>query len=341
MAAGWMSIPNPPDLDGERLFKLSLSTLLLGEVERAGGDAAAWESAVRERVPYHPAGRNPEDKIARPESVPSGDARDGEIALLEHLRKLEGAEERLNFLYREAEAGLEALLVDPVELGEAWDPARWIGPEATWDALAAWSGPEDAFARALSRQLGVTWIAVGAEGQLAQALSDELSAVSCPASDLVETVEKNTATSGSRVVLIAVGDAGLDVLDGMRDHAGLRDRVLALVAVGVPIWGRPGAEGPLSEGARRDWMDANFRHESLDTEAQRLTPYCAIQWLDWSGLSPDGLGFGHARFGAPGGLAEAPRIDSVDLGPVPVDIDRTLLVRALAATVGVLVLCKR
>lgn len=339
-----MSVPSPPDLDGERLFKLAMSTLLLGQVESDGGDAVAWERAVREGVPYHPAGRLPEQKLLRPELFKApGDALDGELGLVQRLAQLNTVPERLDYMYKQSEAGFEARAGDPNELGDAWDPARWIAPEASWDALAGWSGGDTAFSSTLRRQLRATWVGVGLSEAHAKALEGELSGVCCSAQTLVETVEPLTEAADARIILVLEGDEGLPALDIFRDHAGLRDRTLAVVALGVPLWGRPGAEGALSEGARRDWMDAHFRHERLDTEAQRLTPYCAVQFLDWNADPPGagGIGLASARFGPPKGLTEAPRIESVDLGPVPLDTAPALLVRALAATVGVLVLSKR
>ncbi|TNE88281.1 MAG: hypothetical protein EP330_15270 [Deltaproteobacteria bacterium] len=341
-AAAWLAVPRPPALDGERLFKLSLATLFLGEVEAAGGDAEAWEAACGRWVPYHPAGREPEDKVQRPGTYkPPGEAQPGELALLEQLAKRTDVASRLAYLYREAEAGLEARMADPAELGADWDLSRWLGPELTWEKLAAWRAEDTRAGDALRRQLDVHWLCT--PGPLADALASAVGAAAVDASAVLSWIEAHAPDRDQRVVLVGCGEDGLAQLELLRTEPGLRDRVLAVVAVGVPIWGREDGEGTLSPGARRDWMDANFRHEVLDTEANRLTPYCAMQWLDLDAgeVGAHGVSLGQARFGPPRGHQDALRIESVDLGPVVVGIDHGVLARALVATVAVLVLSKR
>jgi len=53
VAAGiaWVQWPRPPELDGERWFKVTLATLLRGRVESEGGDADRWEQTVVRLVP--------------------------------------------------------------------------------------------------------------------------------------------------------------------------------------------------------------------------------------------------------------------------------------------------
>ena len=47
LAAGWLMWPRPPSLDGERWFKITLATLLLGEVDAAGEDQDVWANQLR------------------------------------------------------------------------------------------------------------------------------------------------------------------------------------------------------------------------------------------------------------------------------------------------------
>ena len=42
MWAAWLTIPRPPDLDWERLFKVALATVIRGDVEAAGADVDEW-----------------------------------------------------------------------------------------------------------------------------------------------------------------------------------------------------------------------------------------------------------------------------------------------------------
>lgn len=342
MVAGWLAVARPPALDGERLFKLTLATLLLGETEAAGGDGSVWEKACRTWVPYHPAVQHPERLLTHPQRRPSdGAAREGELALREKLAARSGLEERLRYLYEEDEAGLEARMADPSALGDAWDLSRWVAHDLSWDTVAAWSEGDNRAGDALARAMDATWLCT--EGGLAEALSGVVTVARVSAVDIRAVAEEQLASGVGRLVLVLEGEPGLAILDVLRLEPGLRDRIFAVVALGVPLWGVPDVEGSLSVTARRDWMEANFRHEILDTEAMRLTPYCALQWLDLADpvVGAGGLPLASARFGAPGGPTDAPRIESVDLGPVRVGTELGLLARALALTVAVLVLSKR
>ena len=85
-AAAWSHVARPPDLDGERWFKMLLASLHRGRSEQQGHDAEAWAEQVILTVPYHPAGRDPEIKVSSPESwCPRVPLLEGEQALVERL----------------------------------------------------------------------------------------------------------------------------------------------------------------------------------------------------------------------------------------------------------------
>ena len=134
------------------------------------------------------------------------------------------------------------------------------------------------------------------------------------------------------------------ILRGLVLDAGLRDRVRAVVSVGGVLGGRTDEDGPWGEASIRDWMAAWFRHRELDTEAQRSTPYLALQWLDRSADPPGvpGLPLGSARFPEPadeGGLDAY--VDPLDLGPVPTDVPLEQAARALWAVTECVVASRR
>ena len=60
------------------MFNMVLATLKLGEVERAGGRAEAWEAWVNDQLLFHPAGRQAEVKLIQPQAFrPLDDWLDG------------------------------------------------------------------------------------------------------------------------------------------------------------------------------------------------------------------------------------------------------------------------
>ena len=70
-----------------------------------------------------------------------------------------------------------------------------------------------------------------------------------------------------------------------------------------------------------------------------MTPYFAMQWLDWTASPPgiDGLALGHSRFPEPREDSSVPpAVLPVDLGPLWVgdDIPKEQVARALRALVA-------
>lgn len=344
LVTGWLHLPRVPELDGERWFKLMLATLLRGSVEAKDGDVAAWERSVVRFVPYHPAGRWPERKIEDPVLAP-GPSAPGERPLVEALAALPRGR-RWEHLYDTDPVGIEARLADPLDLGPAYDLARVVG--ADWDALAAWGAGDPAFGTALRRRLPLRWVLVRGSAtplDLVGALRDELEdAIEVPwdadrgldagVAAVVAAMKGATPDPADRLVLVGEAEGALLVLKALRGEPMLRDRVLGVVAVGGLLAGRP-EEGSFGEPAVRDWMEAHFGHDALDTEMMRATPYASVLWLDRSADPPGivGLPLALQRFPPPRGEPGASSVETVDLGPLPTDpeLPLPLVARALWA----------
>lgn len=350
--ACWYSLPNPPDLDGERWFKVILATLLRGQVERETGEAKDWEARVLRFVPYHPGGRFPEQKVSDPAHYrPPGLSVPGELALVEALARIDDPVGRWKRMYDEDAAAVEARLQDPAELGDAYDPARHLGPGGSWDDLADWgAGDAVAFREALVRRLPARWVLVdgaGARPALLEGLAGELGdlAVRIPEPEgppdeaavaLRAAMERPLEDLSDRLVVVATGSAVHLVLRALVEAPGLRDRLLAVVSVGGIVMGR---DGELAE-----WMDRWFNAAELDTEMNRVTPYLHLTWVDRETEPPGipGLPIAATRFPRPeaGALSS---IEVVDLGLLPADPELPLdqVARALWALTTLWVYTRR
>jgi hypothetical protein len=337
MTLGWLASPSSPELDGERLFKTILITLLRGEAESSGASVGEWEARVLGAVPYHPAGRSPESKLSNP-SVHSiaAPALDGEQGLVEALMQCEDYGERLARMYDTDEGGLEARLSDPAELGESYDPACSLAPAATWEAVSAWGGGDAAVQRWCGIHSEVTWVLVAGRregvpmpsilGALADQLDGKALRLDVEHGDLEAAAAAiltaaTEAHSGPAHRIIFVGEeAGVAlILRAMVSSAPLRDRVLAVVSLGGAQGGLVTEEGDLGPEATADWMAAWFTHRSLDTEIVRMTPYFSIQWLEREAWPPgiNGLPLASSRFPVPEADSSVPpAVQSVDLGPL-------------------------
>lgn len=325
VAAAWYHVPEVPAFDAERWFKLMFATTLRGAVEARGGDAAAWEAAVARFVAYHPAGRLPERKVASPHvDVILGKPVPGERALIEHLATLP-REARWDWLYRDDPVGTDARLADPDDLGADYDPTAWIGDG--WDGLAAWGARSDAaFGTAARRRLDAVVLLVesdaptATERALFAALRAE-GAIPVPADGLVAAQQAHAADLSARIVVIAGGRSPLAVLRALHADLALRERVIALVAVGADFSGEEAMDllGHLLSG------------DQLGTEVARTTPYLSIG-LFRPEADPPGLPgrpIEVQRFPQPTGEG----LEAVDLGVLPDDgeIPATELTRALLA----------
>ena len=337
-AAGYYRRRTEPQLDGERWLKTTWVTLLRGAVEAEGGDADAWEARAA-AVPYHPAGRFPEQKVRHPGVAPPT-LLEGEQGLLERLRAVPEPVDRWAVLYDDDEDARALLLDDPYELGAAYAPSGPARPDTTWDDVAAWGAGEVPLHDVLLHRLSARLVLIA--GTEPPRLLPHLQALAPgslrldapPPEQLVEAFEEALERPDTRLVLVAEGDAVPGLLQVLVDHAGLRDQVVAVVSVGGVIGGRSDVdEGPLAESTRLDWMERWFGQEHLDTGVVRLTPYMSLQWLDRQAWPPGvaGLPLQHQRFPEPAEqAATAQTIESVDLGVAPHESgDDELLAKAL------------
>ncbi|MEZ4322731.1 MAG: hypothetical protein R3F61_35010 [Myxococcota bacterium] len=348
-AIGWLSWPRETDIEGERLFKVVLATLLRGRVEAAGGEVDDWRRAVIASAPYHPAGRFPEAKVTGVGRAGLPASIEGEQALMAALDGLPDLAARWRFLYDEDEVGLAVRLDDPIELGPSYDPGVKLGTTAGWSALADWgAGESTAFPEVLARRSNAVWVLVG--GTRDEPVLDALEAlvprvvrVPVDPADVLDTEALERAAAEvmrdptERLVLVGA-EAGIQaVLRLMVARAPLRDRVLAVLSIGGVLVGDPDDDGPLGALRLTDWMEAHFTHHELDTEMTRKTPYFCVQWLDRSTEPPSGRGqvLGRGRFPQPRSEAlTQDHVEVVDLGVVFDGTDPELLARGLWATVG-------
>ncbi len=319
--AAWLSLPRPPEHDGERLFKVILATLIRGEVEAAGGDRDDWARRLAP-VPFHPAWRRPERLILDPdpEAIPAP-AREGERALVEALARLPDPAAR----WRHAvEAGREVLMDDPAFLG--LDPEAVLGPGADWDAVAARAG---AVRAALARKLAhVVFVGLDLPGReaMAEALDrpfpdlGELARFPAPdpaapdpeaAVALAEALLAELPDPAARLAILAPGERAFSAVVALHAHDLLRDRTLALVSLG----------GPLRAGPRGDWLAARFRHEELEPELMRTIAYLSAVAVDPGDPLAGGPEAWEAqRFVEPPLPPTGRRaIEAVDLGPLALD----------------------
>ncbi len=342
--AAWFHVRRPAAIDGERWLKVTLATLLRGRIDADGGSAESWARAVRAQVPYHPAGRQPDRKVLHPTAVPDGPLVEGEQALLDALRKAPDVAARWSLLHDGTDETANALLEDPIDLGPDYAPEAVLGPGTTWDDLASWA--HDArFGTRLATRQPLTWVCFhsgpdGAESTVLRALVAQWphTAELEPNTDPREVIEP-LVQPGAKLVIAAEGDAVVDALEVMQKNAGLRDQVVAFVALGAPILGREGGPEAVSPSVREDWMGRWYSQQHLDTEEVRLTPYMSLQWLDRSGAEAGTARqpVAWARFPLPAQHStDVETIESVDLGvlPRPGGPDDELLAKALLFVVA-------
>lgn len=319
------SIPRPPALDWERLFKVALATVIRGEVERAGGALPEWEQAVLGRVLYHPAaGDQPERKLIDPLSAPVPvPARPGERALIEALAKLGDVPARFKWMYTEEHGAAEALFLHPEALGAAYDPALALAPGLDWEALAGWTEPVQ---QALARRLDFV-ILVDLGGALGAALAEAAPGMRSVTEDptlegeaLATALLGRLSAPSDRLVVLAQGSAALTLLQAMRHSPALIDRVAAVVSVAGALSASP-------EDAA--WLEQNFTHEGMEPELHRAIPYISLLDAAPDGSSP--LPWPAQRFPSPPPVSSGrDAIDAIDLGPLvlsalrPRDVARAL-----------------
>lgn len=380
LLAAWLLQPRPEQVAGEAGFKW-----LLGQGIRAR--AQDWRAVVGEVLPYHPLGRFAERKVAEPRERGVLDTPlPGEVALVQRLATLPDAAARWAVLRGDVAAWVE----DEAALGPVSHPRRWLGPQ--WrtqlhaeDVLRRLgarlvvvagrplAGTPDITA-GLPEVVRTAAVNPGLEGWCAvealrralalaaevPALQEDLGALGARVLTVlhqshVEAIAaaiQQVAPDPARLVLLATGDAGPLLLRVLVGDVPLRDRVVAVCAVGAAFGGWPGRVGPLSEAACADWNESWFRHEHLDVEVVRRVPYAAVGWMN-PAQSPPGAGglptasqrLPPARFVGAGGFLqpmEPEVLEVLDLGVLdptrapPVEILRDALVvwAGIAALAG-------
>ena len=316
IAAG-LSLRSAPPLDWERLFKVALATVIRGDVEASGGSQEQWWANLEGVVPYHPAGRTPEDKLQSPnlESV-AVPALEGERALVAALEKQSSPVERWAVMY-EGEASQDALLSDPMDLGQAYDPSTVLAPNLGWDAIAGWT---DGVQAALSRRLSdVVVLVIG--GDFADSLSQavphaRVQAIVPAAADILGPALLATLVGpADRAVILAGGTDVRPVIQAMHGDPALRDRVLSVISMGGALTG--------------EWMQMNFTHAGMDTELNRATSYMDV--VDVDPEDPLATAWSDQRFVQPEALPSGwSPIERVGLGPLPLPRqDPVVLARAI------------
>lgn len=344
-AASWLNRPRAPHLDAERWFKVLLATVLRGEVEAAGGDAATWEARVKAVVPYHPLCRDADRMLGNPAAgVPPGAPRQGERALIDALVQIPAGRSRWARLF-ETDVSMDALLDDPVELGPSYDPSSTLGQGADWEAVAAAGAGDGKLLDSIARRVQGKWLLIEGDGiapsplgAMASALGAAAILVTARPEDLGATLASHVTNASDRVILVATGDAVPWVMRAMLAEPTLRDRTLAVLSIGGVVRGWPGREGPTGESAQSEWLDGKFRPDVLDTERSRTTPWIAVQWADPASAVPGagGLPLASQRFPSPTDVIAVSSIAVVDLGVLPTSAPAGPVATALIAVTTLL-----
>jgi hypothetical protein len=314
--AAWLTIPRPPTRSWERVFKVALSSLLWGRAEAEGGTEAArlerWDQAITQRVPFHPAGRQPERKLLAPDPTAiAAPALEGERALEEALVRLSDPQARWRRMYVEDRAAADALTADPAQLGPTCDPLAILGVGASWEAFA---NRAPSWTTVIRRRLSHIRLRVWGEPAWVEAFTQCDIEGSMPGpllSDASDTLPSallgSLASPSERLVLIVQGASDLPFWKALRSAPVLRDRVVAMVLLGIDTQADP---------ERSAWMAQHFRHENFDPELQRTTPCFWVRDVD-----PDApqAHLPHNPLPAPPSPAKGDRetLEMIDLGPLP------------------------
>ena len=301
-----LSMPKPPSLDWERLFKVSLATRLRGELEAADKGRNDWMVLLEELVPYHPAGRNPEEKIHTPDaSTLPTPALPGERALTEALATLPDRQARWERMYVNNDQTRDALMSDPDELGSDYSIRNFFGSEADWAGIATWS---EGVRSGLSRKLEHI-VVVGVGGSLGDEMTDlsGLRGRTCTVEALPELLPEILPNASDRMILFLEGSAALPMVQLLHSDPGLRDRVLMVISVGADL---------CSSEESAAWMASHFTHAEMDTELNRRTAYASVQVMSPPGSTSQK--WAGQRWPVPpdSETGRAP-IAPIDMGPVP------------------------
>jgi hypothetical protein len=215
-----------------------------------------------------------------------------------------------------------------------------LGSGAGWDELAAWAAEPDAsFASCLRQSNTAIWVLIeGMPRPGCPPVLDALAVLLGKASrripwregspedrvkDVVTALRQWAPAPGDQVILVGAGEGAHLAVRSLTTAIDLRDRVRAVLSVGGVVMGLPDDSSPYGARALTDWMAHWFRHEHLDPDTVRLTPYFSLQWVDreQDPLGALGIPVAASRFPTPededsGGLEV---VECVDLGLMSVD----------------------
>lgn len=320
------SVPRPPKLDWERLFKTALGVQL----------TMAWqgepEATLREKIVaallFQPAGGpRPELKLLDPATAPIPvPPLPGERALVEALGRLPDPGARFKRMYLEDPLAEAALLEDPELLGPDYHPSR-LAPGLDWEAVAAWSAP---LQEALGRRLSAC-VLVDLSGELGARMVEQTPGLRRLTPDLADgpeaLAEALLAALGApsdRLVLLGDGLAAARAVRALEAAPALRDRTGGVISLG----GTLGASGE-----DWSWMLENFQHEVLDPELNRAIPYLSIVSAPSTGALDERTlsAWERQRFPVPPPARSGrSAVDPIALGPLALDLLPTVaLARAL------------
>lgn len=244
-----LSWPRPPDVDGEFWFRRILVVLLRGEVEAAGGDRAAFESAVFEQVP-----------------LPDGSTADSV-----------------------QDPAYDVLLGDPVDLPLAYDPKRWLATAGWDDLADWGAGRSRAVPEAILRRLPVHWVLLGPAGgsdtldAFAERVGEQQIRIDADGLAVEQLEAAFIALPDDReysFVFVGEGPGIQTALRALHASQGLRDRTVAVLSVDGLLGG---AGGELTEADVDGWLAAHFSHRAFETEMDHPVPFFALRW---SGSDP-------------------------------------------------------
>ena len=313
IVAAWISLRPPPQLEWERLWKISLATVIRGDVEANGGNGDDWWERLS-LVPFHPAGRDAIAKLSSPSlddiEVP---ALEGERALVERLVQCTSVAERWKAMFRDDPLAMESLTSDPAQLGSAYDPSVPLAPNLDWEDVARWTADvQSAVARRMaSVVIGVVGMDAGPligavpHGRVNHVPDD---------GDLAAHLLDCCTVAQDRLMLVVKGPSVLSTLQALHGSPTLRDRVLAVVCLG----------GIFND--EREWLSEHFEHLGFDTEINRRTAYFSVSNVNLESISLIDQTLPVPPV-PPSGWAP---IEAVDLGFLPFDdLDPELFARAL------------
>ena len=256
--------PRSPTLDHETLLKVCQSVLIWGEIDKDGGAPERWLERIGASILYSSAGRDAAAKLENPLSyeilVP---ALTGERAQVEDLRSLE-PEHRFERLFAD-ELCRAPLLENPDSLGADFDPASWLGHEASWEQISTWDPVVIAHLKRKLSHLRFVIITDEAHTKEAHAVASSIGQIR-PATVHGELEEIQFSSPEQRVAVLNFGAPASTLIKRLAGDPQLRDR-LSLV-------------GLLNTDCRLDEEATElFTQEALDTEISRSTPWLLLPRL--------------------------------------------------------------